>query len=194
MKWLYFGICLLCFAFLPDVAYGSGGAKGGLLDPQPGLAIWTIITFTVLLVLLKKLAWKPMIDALEKREEHIRNAVETAEKSQEQAKKLLEEANQKLEKANKEAKEIFEAAQQKATELQRNMLAEARQETTRLKEQAQTQILRAKEKAMEELWELLGNASAEITHQLIGKSLDQPEHLQLINQAVKDIRKRKEAS
>ena len=66
----------------------SEGGNGGLLDVNPGLMIWTVVTFIVLLFILKKVAWKPILSALDKRENDIKEALEQAEKAKDEAKKI----------------------------------------------------------------------------------------------------------
>lgn len=182
-----------CIFMWPTLVWASSsGAKGGLMDPQPGLAFWTIITFICLLLLLTKLAWKPMIEALEKREEDIRSTIENAENSQKEAHSVLEEARKKLADSGIEARSILESAQKKASEIHKEMLGQAQQECTRLREQTQGQIIRAKEKAMEELWGLLVSVSTDVASRLMHKTLDSQEHAQLIANALQDIRKQRE--
>ncbi len=67
-----------------------------LLSPEPGTMIWTAVTFVVLLIVLGKFAWRPLLDALEKREKSIQNALESAAALKAEAEKLLRRAREQL--------------------------------------------------------------------------------------------------
>ncbi len=86
-------------AFAPE-----GG--GSLIDVNPGLIIWTVITFVILLFVLKKVAWKPILTALDQREASIRESIERAEQAKDEAQKILDENNANLAKAEDESKKI----------------------------------------------------------------------------------------
>jgi F-type H+-transporting ATPase subunit b len=74
-----------------------------LLSVEPGLMIWTIIIFILLLILLKKLAWKPLLNSLSGREQMIKDSVEKAENLRNEAEKMLEENKKVLAKAEEES-------------------------------------------------------------------------------------------
>src|SRR5262249_13916510 len=78
-----------------------------LVQPDPGLFIWTIITFLVLLALLAKFAWKPLLKALEKREETIRKSLEDAQKAKEELERLQSESAQIIRQARVDAETII---------------------------------------------------------------------------------------
>ena len=67
-----------------------------LVQPDPGLIIWTIITFLLLLFILKKAAWKPLLSALQKREDTIASSIQKAEQAKVDAEKLLKEHSERL--------------------------------------------------------------------------------------------------
>ena len=78
-----------------------------MLNPNPGLIIWTIVTFVLLIILLKKFAWKPLLEALQRREESVRNSIERAERAKQEAERLLEENRKQLERAGQEGQRIL---------------------------------------------------------------------------------------
>ena len=67
-----------------------------MLDVNPGLIVWTIVTFVCLLIVLRKFAWKPLLEVLQKREEHVRSSIERAEHAKQEAERLLKENQEKL--------------------------------------------------------------------------------------------------
>jgi F-type H+-transporting ATPase subunit b len=92
------------FVNLTIAVLAAGGENGGLLDVNPGLMIWTVITFILLLLILKKVAWKPILTALDKREKDIKDSLEKAEIAKAEAQKILEENQANLSRAEEESK------------------------------------------------------------------------------------------
>src|SRR5438094_10416129 len=77
-----------------------------LIQPDPGLFIWTIVTFLVLLALLAKFAWRPLLQALEGRQERMRNSLEDAERARQELERLQQESEKILQQARIEAESI----------------------------------------------------------------------------------------
>ncbi|MBI3765391.1 MAG: hypothetical protein HY277_02670 [Ignavibacteriales bacterium] len=96
-----------------------------MLDPNPGLIIWTIITFLLLMVILKKFAWKPLLESLQRREESVR-------------KKLKDEI---IEKANRQTRAMLDQAKQEIDRDKEAALAQLRGEVANLAIQAASKIL-----------------------------------------------------
>ena len=86
----------------------SEGSSGGLLDVNPGLMIWTVVTFILLLFILKKVAWKPILNSLNERETFIKDSLDKAEKARIEAEKMFEENKANLEKAEEEAQKVID--------------------------------------------------------------------------------------
>lgn len=181
---------ILCFPMAMWASEGSGHhAGGGIMGLHVGLPFWTIVTFVVLLLVLKKFAWKPMLSALDAREKSIREALDSAEKSRQEALKSLEVAQEKLVKAAGEARTMMENAQAQTARIKEETLAETERECNRLKNQAERQITQAKEQAVQEIWQNITLISTEIASKLLHKSLDTQEHRRLLEESLTDIRK-----
>ena len=90
-------------------------AAGGLTDINPGLTLWTGITFLVLLVVLGKFAWGPIVKMLAERERTIRDAIESAKKERAEAERMLAEQKESLARAQREAAELAKRNAQGAT-------------------------------------------------------------------------------
>src|SRR6516162_2858613 len=81
-------------------------AAGSLTDLNPGLTLWTALTFIVLLIVLSKFAWGPIVKMLDEREKTIREAIESAKKERAEADRLLAEQKESLARASREAAEL----------------------------------------------------------------------------------------
>src|ERR1700704_4105565 len=108
-----------------------------LLNPDKGLIIWTIVSFAVLVLLLGKVAWKPLIQALKDRENGIRKAIGDATTARQSAEALQLQLQQELAKAQDKAAGMIAQAQAEGQKLRDQMLKETEVETRRLTEQTQ---------------------------------------------------------
>ena len=85
-----------------------------LVQPDPGLYIWTIVTFLVLLAALAKFAWRPLLEALERRQDLIRKSLDDAQKAKQELEKLHVESQRILATARTEAEQILSATRSDA--------------------------------------------------------------------------------
>ncbi|MBW7841262.1 MAG: F0F1 ATP synthase subunit B, partial [Ignavibacterium sp.] len=110
-------IANILFAVIALIVSEGESAEGGLLSVNGGLAFWTVVTFLLLVLLLSKFAWKPILSALKQREDAIKDSLEQADKAKEEAKKILAENQNNLAKAEEESKKIIEQSRQFAENL-----------------------------------------------------------------------------
>ena len=164
-----------------------------LVQPDPGLFIWTIITFLVLLWLLAKFAWKPLLALLEKREETIRNSLKDAEKAREE----LEASNKKTEELMAEAREevqgIILAGRAVAEKLQDDLVKKAKEKADILIAESKRQIQSEKDEALSEIKSEVVTLSLEIASKLIEKNLSDKDNREIIVKTLKNIHKNHEA-
>ncbi len=126
-----------------------------LVRIEPGLFIWTIITFLVLLAVLAKFVWKPLMEALNRREEKIRKSLEDADKAQDRMEQIQKEAEEVMAKARYEAQAILEDGKVTAQKVKDEIVADAREKAESQVQNAKIQIDAEKEKAIEEIKTLL---------------------------------------
>ena len=119
-----------------------------LVQLDPGLFVWTIITFLILLTLLSKFAWKPLLNALEKREDEITNSLENAEKARKELERLTTEGDEIIAQARSEAQAIVTEGKKAADQLKDSTLLKAKEEAVTNLEQAKEQIQVEKDKAI----------------------------------------------
>jgi len=159
-----------------------------MFELHSGLIWWTLINFAVLLVLLKKFAWRPILDALQKREEGIRSSLEQAEAARDEAARSKEECQALVDQGRREAQTIVEDARKRAGQEQTTILQQARDEADALLERAQQDIRREHDQALESLRAEVANLSIMVAGKVIGKSLDRESHQQLIDEAMTQFR------
>ncbi len=158
-----------------------------LLTPHSGTIFWTAVTFLLLLYILKKMAWKPLISALNEREKRIRESLEKAEESRRLAEKNMAEYQQLLDKARKESQELIERSRKTAETMREEIIQSAKEEADRLLERAKREIALEREKAVDELKKLAVDLSLAATRKVIGKALTPKDHESLIQEALKEI-------
>lgn len=188
---------LLSYSFLFSTsiwASGGSGKSGSIMDVHPGLTIWTIITFLVLLTILRAFAWKPLLEGLDKREKAIRDALDESEKAREESKKMLAEAQKQMEEAERKSREALENAKNELEREREARLAKIEQECAQMRAHTESQILRAKEKAIEEMYSQMIIISTEIASKIIHKALNPNDHAELISTSIAEIRSKMEAS
>ena len=103
-------------------------AAGGLLDANPGLLVWTIITFLVVVFILRAFAWNPILHALDERAEKIHGDIEKADKIRKEAEELLATYNAKITAARDEALAIVSEANSDAVKLKAKTVHETQDE------------------------------------------------------------------
>ena len=96
-----------------------------LVQPDPGLAIWTIVTFVVLVLLLGKFAWKPLLRALEDRQEKIRKSLEDAQQAKQELDRLNRESAEIIRNAHAEAESIVSKSRSDAEKLREEIKQKA---------------------------------------------------------------------
>jgi len=167
----------------------SEGGNGGLLDVNPGLMIWTVVTFIILLLILKKVAWKPILSALDKRENDIREALAQAETAKEEAKKILEENQANLAKAEEESKKIIEQSRNYAQTLKEQMLSDSKEQAKKIVDEASSEIERKKDAAFEELKGQISEIAVNAAEKIIRESLDAQKGKQVVDRYLNEITK-----
>src|SRR5690606_38602785 len=122
-----------------------------IMQLNPGLTFWTIVTFVVVLIVLRLTAWKPILSMIDERERTIREALDSAKKEREEAERLLAEQKDAIANARREAAELIrknhadvdaarEAALQKAREDAEKLLADAQRTIAEERAQAVAEI------------------------------------------------------
>ncbi len=167
------------FASLPPVL-----AAGGITDLNPGLTLWTAITFVVLLIVLSRFAWGPIVKMLAEREKTIRDAIESAKKERLEAERLLSDQKQALAKAQREAAELARKNQQEVEALRQELTARARKEADELVATARQQIAEELSKARAELKAQIADLAIDAAGRLVKASLDEKTQRQLVEEYI----------
>jgi F-type H+-transporting ATPase subunit b len=155
-----------------------------MLNIEPGLLIWTIITFIVLLVVLRKVAWKPLLTALEQREDTIRNSLEEAQRARRASEQLLTENQRVLAEATRESTRIIEQGRVEAERLRTSVTEQAQIEARRLIDDARREIIRERQLAIQELKSTAADLALAAAGRLLSTTVTDAEHRRLVTEFI----------
>jgi F-type H+-transporting ATPase subunit b len=144
-------------------------------------AIWTVIAFILLLIILSKFAWKPMLKGLKDREEHIRQQIEAAENARKLAEKMLDESKQ-------HGLQIIKEATDRAVQHEQELTEKARQEVLAIRQQAREDIEHARATAEERLWEQAGEIMLSLGSEVLGHVITDKDNQQFVSNAVEKLK------
>ncbi len=159
----------------------------GIMDLNPGLTLWTAITFLVLIVVLGKFAWGPIIKMLDERERTIREAIDQAKKERAEAERMLIEQKASLAAAQREAALLAQRSKQEVEAMRLELTARARKEADDLVAQARQQIQEEKAKALLELKGQVADLAIEAARRLIQSSLDEKAQRALVEEYIAQL-------
>ena len=158
-----------------------------LVQPDPGLFIWTILTFLVLLGLLAKFAWKPLLQALESRQEAIRKALDDAQLAKQELERLQQESVRIMSQARVEADAIISRSRSDGGALREEMKQKARSEADVIVRSAERQIQLETRRALEQIRNEAADLSVMIASKLLQRNITKEDNQKLIDDALKQL-------
>ncbi len=141
---------------------------------QPGLVLWTVVTFVALVLLLSKVAWKPILRLVEERERTIHAALEGARQDRDEASRLLEEQRGLLAAARKESAEAVKKALADAEVARQELVQKSRKEAEELLARARAQIEEDKAQAQAQLKGVVVDLAIDVAAKMLGEHLKDP--------------------
>lgn len=169
---------------------GEHHATGVPMNPVehgPDLVIWTIVTFVVFLVVLKKAAWGPLIAGLDKRETHYAKLLADAQADRDRATKMLSEYEQKLKSAQQQVEAIIAEARRDADTTKADIIATAQREAETTRQRAIDDIGRAKDQAVNELFSHVRANVIAATEKILARSLTDSDHSRFVDEALAEV-------
>jgi F-type H+-transporting ATPase subunit b len=169
------------------IAAEKADNSSDLVKPFPGLMIWTLITFLISLWILKRYAFGPLAEMVEKRRTLVRENLEAAERSRDEAHELLEEYKQQLAQARREAGEIVERARATGAELERQMREEATAQRERDVAAAKAAIAAETRQSLDQIKNQVAELTLEATEKVVGRALSEAEGRRLVEEALAEV-------
>ena len=157
------------------------------LTPEYGTMFWTAVTFIALFLILKKMAWGPLLQSLAEREQKIKESLDKADAAQKETEQALAKNQEVLHAARKEAQELLNKSRKTAESSKEEIMQKAQTEAANLLERAKKEIAQEQEKAVEEIRTQTAEISVSIASKLIGKSLSSEDHKDIIEESLKKM-------
>ena len=177
-------LLLLVAVATPAWAAEEGGRT--LMDPSTAEIVAALVTFFVLVLLLGKLAWKPILSGLQQREATIKKALDDAQKANEDALALLAQYGTKMDEARADAQTIADGARKEAESARQRIETDARERAEETLERSLREIERAKETALDEVLTSVGDIAAEAASRIVGREISTADNARLVDDVVKD--------
>lgn len=168
------------------MAAESGNA---LLQFEPGLMIWTVVTFAVTFIALLLIAWKPLLKALDERERRIRESLEKAELAKAEAERAIAENQANMEASLRRSQELVAEARQEADRVRTQAREEAREESKRIMEEGRRQLEAERRATVAELRQEAAGLAISAAEQLLKRNLGEEENRQLVEDFIKQLPK-----
>jgi len=168
----------------------SGGASAlgqKLIEPHFGTVFWTLITFILMLVVLRKYAWGPLLSALDVREKSISDSLEQARNEREEAEKLVQEHRDLVLQARRERAEALAEGQRDAEKVGAEILEEARRQREQVLKQTEEQVQSAMSQARAEMRGITADLAIQAAEKLLTKNLDDATQRELVEAYLADL-------
>ena len=169
------------------VSSHEGGWMEKWLSFDPGLFMWTIVTFIIVLTILKWKAWGPLVSALDKRAEDIKNALSAADRAKEDAEKASQDYEELVKKAHAEAQQIISDSKNAGERVKNEIESTAKEKAEEIIGKAKTQIEAESQKAIQEIKSSVIDLSIEAAEKIIEKNLDYEDNRKLVDQTLDNM-------
>ena len=158
-----------------------------LVQPDPGLFIWTILTFLVLVALLARFAWRPLLQALEQRQATIAKALEDAQRARQELERLQRESAAMMQRARVEADAIVSRSRSDAEALREELKQKSRVEAAAIVKNAERQIQLETARAGQQIRQEAVDLSVAIASKILRRQVSKEDHEGLIEETLKQV-------
>jgi len=178
---------VLLLAVQASAALAAEGGESNLFAGDIGNAVWTLVIFLLVIVVLGKFAWGPLLGGLQQREEFIRRSLKEAKEDRETAEARLQEYEKKLTNAGAEASQIIDQGKREGESLRAGIEEKARDEANKMVERARREIELAKRSAIKDLYATSSGLATEIASRIVQRELNPQDHEKLISDSIKEL-------
>ena len=178
---------VVLLAIQATAVIAAEGGESNLFAGDIGNAVWTLVIFLLVIVVLGKFAWGKLLSGLQQREEFIRSSLKEAKQDREAAEQRLEEYEEKLSGAATQAAEIVEQGKREGEQLRADIEDKARDEADKMVDRARREIELAKQSAIKDLYATSSELATEIASRIVQRELSPTDHERLISDAIKEL-------
>jgi F-type H+-transporting ATPase subunit b len=152
-----------------------------MLEINPGLIVWTIVSFAILVAILGKFAWKPIITALAEREDKIRSALEQADRARTEAAELLKKNEETMARAEQDFQKMMRESKEMAEKVKDEIVNKARQQAQQELQRAGEEIQHNVETARQQLRSEVADLAIKVAEKILDESLDAPKQKKMVS-------------
>ena len=163
-----------------------------LVQADPGLFIWTILTFLVLVVLLARFAWRPLLAALERRQAEIARSIEDAQRAKQELERLQRESAQIIASARSEAEAIVSRSRSDAEHLREDIKQKSRAEAAAIVKNAERQIQLETARALQQIRHEAVDLSVNIASKILRRNVSKEDNEGLIEETLRQVETRRD--
>jgi F-type H+-transporting ATPase subunit b len=160
-----------------------------MFDINPGLIVWTIVTFVLVLAVLGKFAWKPLLQSLNEREDKIRGALEQAEKARSEAAELLKQNERNMARAEEEFQKVIREGKALAEKMKDEIVTKAKQQAQHEIKMGKEEIGRDIEAAKLQLRTEVADLAIKAAEKILDETLDQQKQKKLVDSFLNQLPK-----
>jgi F-type H+-transporting ATPase subunit b len=169
------------------VVAAEEGAQTNIFNADIGNLLFTLLIFVLVIYLLRRFAWNPLLDVLSKRETTIRETIEAAQRERQQAERLLAEYQAQLAKAREEAAALVTEGRRDAEAVARRVQEQARTESEELLARARREIELATDSARKQLHDEASELAVMVAARIIQKELSAADHRELVARSLQEM-------
>ena len=158
-----------------------------ILAVEPGLALWTLVAFAIVFLILRRYAWPAITSAMEAREEKITESMERAEKALAEAKQISADNQKARREADQEAQRILREAREASERLRADELDKTRAQIKQAQEAAQAEIEREKQSAIEQLRTEVTDLAIQAAGKILKENMDNSRQRKLVDKFIDDL-------
>jgi F-type H+-transporting ATPase subunit b len=162
-------------------------AASDLVAVRPGLIFWTLVTFILVALLLRRIAWGPILKVVDERETAIAASIESAKRERAEAERLLAEQKEAIQKARAEAADMMRRNAEDVEKLRNDLVSKARAEAEKQKHDALREIEAERSRAVNDVKKVAADLAIQITEKLLNKQLDDKTQRDLANQYLAEV-------
>jgi F-type H+-transporting ATPase subunit b len=172
---------------LPLIVAADDSGGSFLVSPNVGLMIWTLLVFGLSMLLLARLAFPRIAEALDRRQRAIEESIDTTERIRSEAEQILAEYRERLAEARGQADEIVTRARKTGEAAESEILSDARQKREEMMEQTRRDIEAETRRAIQEIRAEVADLTVMATEKVTRKSLTETDHRRLVEEALAEL-------
>ena len=180
-------LCTTASLLAAPALASEGSEPGGVFAGDIGNALWTLVIFGLVVFVLGKYAWKPILAGLQQRERFIHDALASAKRDRDEAEARLRDYTEKLTAARAEATGIVDEARRDAEAVKRRIEEEARDEAGKIIERVKREIAIAQQTAVKDLYAVAAKLTTDVAAKILAREIRPVDHERLIRDSIAEL-------